>query len=551
MNWFSAVVVVLLSALLGARTSLSEGFSEFDDCSFRRNCTVTADTKNAFGGFSSLEQAVQRAQTRRKPFPGDPDAPRHKIGLSCPNEDALVAVAKHLVQDGGSSFFLNKKRGYALLATFNWKTGQNRRQPVSVPLLTFLYEPGKETEETKCSDPSIFPYIHPRADVTITFEIRRTKETDLSPTLSAGAKLFVALIGLFTGGTNAVLTAATSVSKALGDNEKEYDKFLDRFDLQRIVRQDILLSPSHGEARIDLGQGAVILITREAQESPLIDKRAKDGKRVRNSLGVASTLSDFYSIDSAAIFKGLQTNILDQLRDPKYVANACQTIQGLVRDTPGLLEEEKLIVLVDFLSRFDGPNPPIASCLSSTQTPMLAKYEIEPPYKPQGEKPAGPSEARISLREINAFLSDFFGKWRSAHTATTEEPTENTMAPLVQILADRVRLGREDDLTSFSANQQASEDAAARALLKGPKLLLFGCYRLATGELERIGYTAEVLASFGDPAKPLVTNIAVGVRPSEEQLTINALYVERPTRATREEVQKRFSTGCAGWKPFG
>jgi hypothetical protein len=110
-----------------------------------------------------------------------------------------------------------------------------------------------------------------------------------------------------------------------------------------------------------------------------------------------------------------------------------------------------------------------------------------------------------------------------------------------------VDLRREEGLVNFSQSDSASDEAAARLLIKAPQLLKFGCYRRAKGETEKIG-SAEAIATFGDAANPLALNLVIDVRNTDDGLLLKALLAEKPTKSVREFVKK---DDCyKDWKPF-
>ena len=537
--------------ILGLISSVAHAQGEDEDpCRFRRDCRISGGETS--DGFRSFERAVTKI--KKTPFKGDKTALRHSVSVSC--NDVVPQVLTELVQDGGPGFFIDKKRGYVLTATFTGETGVNTTTPVVVPLATFSREPGTETSELNCLK-TIFPYLHRDAKVYVQYEVRRTKDDKLSPELVAGAQIFAGLLGLFVGptlgsGFSRIVERAATVSTTLKDNETLYNKFIDGFDMVRTVKSTAALTPADGALILDIGSGANITIERAPVESPLLDKTA-DGKRVATTQDVRDQLATWYKIDFAKVFENLQANVKDQLSndDAKIVQGACQAVQNAAGAVPGLLAEEKLIVLVTYMRQFGLPPTPKSNCLYADQLTMAKAISLSLPFETSAPKPQVKDPDVKFQQETRPFLTNFFIAWQLAHRAAKAGDTAQGSDILVEFLGDRVSVKRDDSLTAFGQNELASSDSAAVLLLKSPALNKYGCYRRSTDELATIGYSAEVIAAFGDKDKPTLANVAVGLKNTDNGTTLKTIYIEPAPRSVRETIKQRFKDGCAtGWKPF-
>jgi hypothetical protein len=538
---------LLATTVIGAAAGQAAFAQEGNEpCFWRNDCSALPGSRTT-GGFKNFEGAINKAKRTR--FKGDQTALRHKLEVSCSDDVAVVVQA--LVQDGGAGFFLNKKRQYVLTATFTGETGVSTSTPIVVPLMSFVKEPGNEAQEIDCDKRTIFPYLHKDAKVYAQYEIRRTKDDKLSPGLIAGAQIFAGLVGLFAGptlgpGFSKIVTRAVTVSDTLKDNETLYNKFIDSFDEVRTIKKTTAITPADGELVLILSSAATISIKRDSAESPLLEKKAN--KRVRTSQDVRTQLKDFYKIEFDKIFEGMQGNVGDQLRnaDSSISRGACEAIREKVNQTPGLLTQERVIVLVEYLKRFAVAPVPAISCLDAEQLAMMKDLDINAPYEAAKPDPVKKDPDVNFAKEVRPFLTKFFGSWRLAQSGAARDET-NAVETFSEWFTDRVDLRREEGLANFSQSDSASDEAAARLLIKAPQLLKFGCYRRAKGETEKIG-SAEAIATFGDAANPLALNLVIDVRNTDDGLLLKALLAEKPTKSVREFVKK---DDCyKDWKPF-
>ena len=182
---------------------------------------------------------------------------------------------------------------------------------------------------------------------------------------------------------------------------------------------------------------------------------------------------------------------------------------------------------------------------------MAKAISLSLPFETSAPKPQVKDPDVKFQQETRPFLTNFFIAWQLAQRAAKAGDTAQGSDILVEFLGDRVSVKRDDSLTAFGQNELASSDSAAVLLLKSPALNKYGCYRRSTDELATIGYSAEVIAAFGDKDKPILANVAVGLKNTDNGTTLKTIYIEPAPRSVRETIKQRFKDGCAtGWKPF-
>jgi len=202
---------------------------------------------------------------------------------------------------------------------------------------------------------------------------------------------------------------------------------------------------------------------------------------------------------------------------------------------------------VEYLRLFGIGNPPKISCLMDNQRKMLSKLELDEPY-PVTTAPSYTTSAISSLPQGFNFnyLEFFLGSWRATQKHAAANDIKVATDLLAPTLNSRVSLRRGENLKEFyTPNEQSNEEDAAQALNKVPQIVAFGCYRTATDELRKLGYTVEAIVEFGDPKTPLVTNVALGFRninlkdETPSILKVNIIYIETPSKSTIEAIKTR------------
>lgn len=537
------------SVICGALCTLAFGLAavggsiaevaEADYCNYRNACTGR-NAASTTSPQTNLDDQIRVTRSKTKQVAG---ALRHRIEVDCTNNNELKQFLRSVVQDGGQGFAVDEKQSVLLTATFKWDTQKGTENPIVFPVFSFTKDAAGNVEEITCAAPPIFSYINPDVDVYVTLNLKRTRDASMNPAFVSSVQTFVSAIGLFagiaTGGTSLLITFAGNAAKSMKDNEKNYDLFVNRLDNLRDIKTTERLAKNQVDVNFNFPEGGVIRFKRTAIESPLFVRL--NGKLRQTEQDIPSQLAEFYKMDYNAIFARVPNAAGEQLRgDIKTFTWGCDAIQQAVAETPGLLPDERVIILVHYLRRFDGANPPKFSCIKRDQAAVLKKYAVKEPYVALGAPE--PAPAKPTLPERNGWATAFFYGLKEAQRTKAIEDIKD-------MLWDRVSLRREASLVSFPDDPIANDEAAAKLLLNGPEILRFGCYRKAKPEVEKAGYHNEILVSYSGPTGPTLANVLVGFAPGSEN-EVNALYFEPVAESIKKSILEVFKGGCYSWKPF-